>query len=203
LTPELAEPAREWLKSIDQAGQRLSKLVSQLLQMLQAGQFERPLRRRPTDLATLLRQAVDDVMPFVKQRGQVLSVELAPDLGLLDIEAEMIRDSVDHLLLNAIKFTPDQGQIHIGARRLAESVEITVRDAGVGIDPENLAHIFDSFFTEFNVSRHASGHFEFGRRGLGLGLSLVKAFVELHGGQVAVASTPGEGTTFTVMLPIE
>ena len=189
--------AARWLQSIDRAGQRLHRLVIQILNMLQAGQFERPLRRQPTDLAALLRQAVEDVKPFTNHRQQKLALNLEADLGSLDVEAEMIRDSVDHLLLNAIKFTPDRGQIHVSARRTAAGdAEIAVRDEGIGIEPASLEHVFDSFFTEFNVARHASGHYEFNRRGLGLGLALVKAFVEIHGGKVAVTSTPGRGTTF-------
>lgn len=204
MTPNVPEPLLEWLRSIDQAGRRLNRLTNQMLKMLQAGQFERPLRRQPTDLAALIRQAVDDVKPFTKQRQQELALDLAPNLGSLDIEAEMIRDSIDHLLLNAVKFTPDRGQIHVSARRtVTGDAEIAVRDEGIGIEAASLAHVFDSFFTEFNVSRHSSGHYEFNRRGLGLGLALVKAFVEIHGGRVAVTSTPGQGTTFTVTLPAD
>ena len=89
-----------------------------------------------------------------------------------------------------------------GERRLQDSrVEITVSDSGVGIEPSSLPHIFQPFFTSFDVSRHSSGQFEFGRRGLGLGLTLVKAFVEMHGGQVQATSEPGKGTTFTISLP--
>ena len=78
---------------------------------------------------------------------------------------------------------------------------VAVRDTGVGIDPASLARIFDPFFTKFDVSRHASGTFEFDRRGLGLGLAVVKAFVEMHGGTVRPESQLGQGTTFTIELP--
>jgi signal transduction histidine kinase len=73
----------------------------------------------------------------------------------------------------------------------------------MGIDPESLPHIFEPFFTRLDVSRHSSGHFEFNRRGLGLGLSLVKAFVEMHGGTIDVASAHGLGTTFTITIPTQ
>jgi signal transduction histidine kinase len=71
----------------------------------------------------------------------------------------------------------------------------------MGIDPASKARIFDPFFTRFDVSRHSSGVFEFDRRGLGLGLSVVKAFTEMHGGRVEVDSRVGEGSTFTIVLP--
>jgi signal transduction histidine kinase len=109
---------------------------------------------------------------------------------------------VIQLLVNAIKFTPDGGTIRLSARRLPDGgAEIQVSDTGVGIDPVSLARIFDPFFTRFDVSRHASGVYEFDRRGLGLGLSLVKAFVELHGGHVKVESEIDKGSTFTITLP--
>jgi signal transduction histidine kinase len=201
-TPEVGHPVQGWLLSIHKASVRLNHLVNQLLKMLLAGQFERLLDRSPTDLGALLRLAADDVLPFVEQRHQELSINLAPDLGTLSVDAAKVRDSIDHLLLNAIKFTPDGGKIYLTARRVAgKGVEIQVRDTGLGIDTASLPRIFEPFFTRTDVSRHASGHYEFDRRGLGLGLSVVKAFIEMHEGTVEVASEPGRGSTFTVMLP--
>jgi signal transduction histidine kinase len=201
-TPNLAEPVRERLAAVQKAGDRLNRLVEQLIKMLSAGRFERPLERRPCDLAALLQQAVRDVRPFVEQRGQDLAVEIAPDLGQADVEAAKIRDSLDNLLLNAIKFTPDGGKIKLSGKRTADGcAEIRVDDSGVGIDPAHQRHLFSTFFTGFDVSRHSSGRFEFGKQGLGLGLSLVKAFMEMHGGRVEVASVPGKGSSFTLTLP--
>src|SRR5713101_5231219 len=201
-TPGLVQPWLDWLRGSLKAGERLNRLVDQLTKMLLAGQFDRPLEKRTTELAALLKQAAEDVRPFVEQRRQELSIKLDAGLGSLNIEAQKIRDCVEHLLLNAIKFTPDQGMICLTARRNPDGyAEVKVSDSGVGIDPACLPHIFEPFFTSFDVSRHSSGQFEFGRRGLGLGLTLVKAFVELHGGQVSASSEPGKGTTFTITLP--
>jgi signal transduction histidine kinase len=227
-TPGLVQPWLDWIRGSLKAGERLNRLVDQLTKMLLAGQFERPLEKRPTELTPLLKQAAEDVRPFVEQRRQELSMKLDLNLGSLNIEAQKIRDCVEHLLLNAIKFTPDQGMICLSARRLRDGegererggeekgrggegargrqdsgVEIKVSDSGVGIEPSSLPHVFEPFFTSFDVSRHSSGQFEFGRRGLGLGLTLVKAFVEMHGGQVHAASEPGKGTTFTISLPAD
>jgi len=201
LTPGLMQPLQEWLTQIHKAGLRLNHLTNQLMQMLLSGNFERSLQRRPTDLAALLQQAVVDVRPFLEQRRHELTLDLPANLGSLAVESTKIRDSVAHLLLNAIKFTPDGGKIRLAARRTESGgAEIEVSDSGVGIDPASLPHIFDPFFTAFDVSRHSSGQLEFGRRGLGLGLSLVKIFVEMHGGKVTVSSEPSVGTTFVISL---
>jgi signal transduction histidine kinase len=184
------------------ACERLDRLVDQLTKMLTAGNFARSLDRRPTDLPELIRQAAQEVKPFVDQRKQELTLDLAPDLGTIDVEMEKIRDSLENLLLNAIKFTPDGGKILLCARKTENGwVEIRVCDSGVGIDAAHRPHLFKTFFTGLDVSRHSSGRFEFNRRGLGLGLSLVKAFVEMHGGKIDVASEPGKGSTFTITLP--
>jgi signal transduction histidine kinase len=201
-TSGIGRPMRDWLSRMQAACERLNRLVDQLIKMLSARQFDRPLERRPTDLAALINQTAQDVRPFVEQRRQELSLDLAPDLGMLAIEPNKIRDSLDNLLLNAIKFTPDDGKIQVSAKRKPDGeAEIRVTDSGVGIEAASLPHLFKTFFTELDVTRHSSGHFEFGRRGLGLGLSMVKAFVEMHGGKVSVTSEPGKGSSFVLTLP--
>jgi signal transduction histidine kinase len=201
-TENPGQPLSHWLDRIYAASQRLNGMIDQMIKLLQADRFDRPLVRRPTDLAELLRCAAADVASFIEWRHQRLAMELAADLGSIEVEPDKIRDSVAHLLLNAIKFTPDQGTIRLTARRLADgSADIRITDTGVGIGPADLARLFEPFFTRFDVSRHSSGAFEFERRGLGLGLSLVKAFVEMHGGTVKAESQVGRGSTFTILLP--
>jgi signal transduction histidine kinase len=200
--PGLPPTAADWFRRTLAAAQRLHRLVEQLLQMLRAGRFERPLLRRPTDLAALVREAADDVRPFAEQRRLELVLDLVPGLGTAEVDESKVRDSLNHLLLNAIKFTPDGGRIEVSARRTpAGDAELRVRDNGVGIDAANMAHLFEPFFTERDVSKHSSGQFEFLRRGLGLGLSVVRAFVRMHGGRVEAVSEPGRGSTFTITLP--
>jgi len=170
--------------------------------MLSLERFERPLVPRPAPLAALLREAASDVQPFVELRGQTLACDFDDSLGAIELEAPKIRDALNHLLLNAIKFTPDLGRITLRARRAPDGrAEIEVVDSGAGIDAATLPRVFEPFFTAFDVSRHASGIFEYERRGLGLGLSVVKAFVEMHGGWVSVQSQVGRGSTITLVLP--
>jgi signal transduction histidine kinase len=196
------EPLHEWLTKIDSAAQRLQRLVEEILTMLSARQYGRELRKGQTDLAALCRFVVDDVRPFTVLRHQTFNVDLAADLGAAAVEPSRIRDSLNHLLLNAVKFTPDGGAITFAARREAEQVVFQVTDSGVGIPKADLPKIFTPFFTESNVSHHSSGQFEFLKRGIGLGLSIVKAFVEMHGGSISVQSEEGSGSTFTVRLPV-
>jgi signal transduction histidine kinase len=201
-SPDLGQPLGHWLERIFAASRRLNGLIDQMLKLLMANSFERLLAYEEVPFDALIRQAASDVATFVEWRHQVLEVQAPPELGLIVVDPDKIRDSIAHLLLNAIKFTPDGGTIRLSGRRLANGLtEIVVSDSGVGIDPASLARLFEPFFTRFDVSRHSSGVFEFDRRGLGLGLSLVKAFAEMHGGRVKAESVLGKGSTFTITLP--
>jgi signal transduction histidine kinase len=200
--PNLQEPLRGWLERMKAASGRLMRLVEQIVTMLAAGKFEQSVDRKPSDLAPLIRAAVDDVQPFIDLRGQTLVREFPADLGQLAVEPARIRDALNHLLLNAVKFTPDGGKITVRASRTNDGgAEIVVSDTGVGISQAEMSHLFEPFFTGFDVAKHSSGHFEYGKQGLGLGLSVVKAFVTMHGGTLDVQSEPGRGTTFTIRLP--
>ena len=194
-------PLPDWLGRINSAAERLQHLIDQIIAMLTAGNFDQKLERHPVDLRSLLVDAAEDVRPFVHLRGQTMDLDIPDDLGTTRLDAEKMRDSLNHLLLNAIKFTPDRGTIGVAAKRLESGVEIRVVDTGVGMDADTIGQLFRPFFTSFDVSHHSSGQFEFCRRGLGLGLSVVKAFVDLHGGSIRAESQPGRGTAFIVALP--
>ncbi|HWE04990.1 MAG TPA: hybrid sensor histidine kinase/response regulator [Tepidisphaeraceae bacterium] len=194
-------PVRPLLIRMDSAGKRLQRIMDQLVKMLNAGNFDRALDRKPTNLAALLNEAADDVRPFTNLRRQNLTLDVPVDLGTLDVEASKIRDTVSHLLLNAVKFTPDGGAVTLSANKTSDGVEIRVADTGGGIDASCQARLFEPFFTGFDVSHHSSGHYEFGRRGMGLGLSIARAFVEMHGGTIGCKSEPGKGSVFTIVLP--
>ena len=155
------------------------------------------------NLVDLIRGVVDQVRPFIGAPGSFsFELTLAPDLGTFEIDADKISAVLVNLLTNAIKFTPDQGRIELAAE-LAEDDEarIQVEDRGVGLEPQALKHLFQPFFTQFDPSRHSSGDFGFNKRGLGLGLSIAKQFVEMHGGRIAAESIEGGGTRITVHLP--
>jgi signal transduction histidine kinase len=201
-TPDVVAPLSHWLDRIYVGSVRLNERIDLMIKLLLADTFERPLTRRAVDVGELLRGAAAEVATFVEQRNQRLEVEAPAPPLTVTVEEDKLRDSIFQLLVNAIKFTPDGGTIRLTAAQSAEgATEIRIADTGVGIDPASLARVFDPFFTRFDVSRHSSGIFEFDRRGLGLGLSVAKGFVEMHGGRVRAESEIGKGSTFTIVLP--
>lgn len=199
---DVPDPVGDWLGQIHRSSVRLSERVDQVVKMLQAERFERPLQPRRVDLVEVVKAAASEVSHFIRQRRLTLELDLAEGSCPAFVEGDKLHDSLVQLLANAIKFTKDEGVIRVTLRRAPDgTTRIAVADTGMGIDPESLPRIFDPFFTRFDVSRHCSGDFEFDRRGLGLGLAVVKAFVEMHGGEVHVQSELGKGTTFTIILP--
>ncbi len=191
-----------WFKGIHQSAHRLSDRVEQIVKLMMCERFDRPFSPSDVSLADIVEAAVADLRSFINQRRQRITVSLAPDIGMVRVEADKIRDTLVQLLVNAIKFTPDGGEIQLSANRMAPNrVRVMIADTGIGIGPEALARIFEPFFTAFDVSKHSSGTFEYEKRGLGLGLSMAKAFVEMHGGKLSATSDLGKGTIFTMELP--
>ncbi len=202
INPDREPSEREILDQIAAGSDHLARLVASTLKMLGADDLRNPLRRAPVDLTALLNELAGHITPFIHARRQCLRVEVFEGLGCFEIDADKVRDAVLNLLTNAIKFTPDGGEIALEACLTGPDLaEIRVIDRGIGVGPRELAHFFEPFFTEFDSSRHSSGDFGFNRRGLGLGLSLVKKFTELHGGRVEARSEPGLGTQITLSLP--
>ncbi len=202
LNPDRPENEREIIQRLSGGARQLARLVATILKLMNADDFHRTLEPVPADLAGLLREVADQVRPFVRIRGLDLRLDLSDELGIFEMDTDKIRDAVTNLLINAIKFTPDGGHVALSARLIdADEAEIEVVDDGIGIEPRAFGQLFTPFFTEFDPSCHSSGDFGFKKRGLGLGLTIVKKFVELHGGRVWASSTLGEGTRFTIRLP--
>ncbi|MCA1685766.1 MAG: HAMP domain-containing histidine kinase, partial [Planctomycetia bacterium] len=191
-----------WVERIFSAGKRLASTVERMLKLVRSDDLSRPLDVRVTPLEPFVRGVVGEMGPFLEARGQRVDFDLDPALGDAEIDAAKVGDVLSNLLINAVKFTPDGGTIRVsGGPNGPDRVRFVVADQGTGIDPALRPFLFEPFFTGFDTMHHSSGDFEFGKRGIGLGLSLVRRFVELHGGEVDVVSTPGAGSTFTVTLP--
>ena len=198
-----APPAeRAWVDRIQAAGRRLAGTVERMLKLLRAERFGDTLLLADGELEPVVREVVREVAPFLEARGQRVEVRVAPGLGRAWFDASKIGDVLTNLVVNAIKFTPDGGTVRLDAAPEGEDhVRFRVTDTGVGISATDLKHLFEPFFTGYDTMHHSSGEFQFGKRGIGLGLCLVKTFVELHGGTVEVASVPDLGSTFGFTLP--
>ncbi len=195
---------RGWVERVQLAARRLAVTIERMFKLIRADEFGQTLDLKLTALEPLVRQVVDELQPFLEVRAQALHLDLAPDLGSADVDPAKLADILTNLFVNAIKFTPDGGTIRILAHSEGEGgerVRFQVADEGVGIQAADRPHLFQPFFTGFDTMHHSSGDFQFCKRGIGLGLCLVKTFVELHGGKVDFDSAPGQGTIFEFTSP--
>ena len=200
--PDRPDQEQEILRQITSSGRQLARLVTSMLTLLRAEDFRKTLQRRPVLLDDLIRGVVEQVRPFVTARHLQLHLQVAPDLGTFEVDAEKLGAVLVNLMTNAIKFTPDGGDIRLKATlTAADEAEIVVEDRGIGVEPRALEHLFQPFFTQFDPSRHSSGDFGFCKRGLGLGLSIAKQFVDMHGGRIFAESVESGGTRVTAILP--
>ena len=155
------------------------------------------------DMGELIHQAEVEIAHFLQIRKQTLELSLVENMPPVMMDRSKIHDVLINLLTNAIKFTPDGGSIRIITKlRNAQMMECQVADNGIGIREEDKPHIFEQLFSSLDSIHHASGLYEFNRRGIGLGLALVRKFVGMHQGQVEFESEFGKGSRFIFTLPL-
>src|SRR5690349_21990427 len=182
---------REALADCVEETDRVLVMLNTLMDISEAESGAMPLHREPVPIAQVVERAVDLYRDVADAKGVTLFANTASD-AVADADRVRIEQVAANLLDNAIKYTPPSGSVTIEAGREDARALLRVRDTGVGIPPAELPRIWDRLFRG-DASRT--------ERGLGLGLSLVKAIVEAHGGTVGVTSEVGRGTTFTVLLP--
>ncbi len=192
---EVNEKQTEYLQDILSSGQHLLSLINDILDLskVEAGRME--LALAPFHLPVALENAVTLVKERAARHGIALNLDVDPRLGELVGDERKIRQVLLNLLSNAVKFTPEGGRISLKAVLTDGSVEISVSDTGIGIAPEDQKAIFEEF-------RQVGSDDDRKREGTGLGLTLAKKFVELHGGKIWVESQVGKGSTFTFTLPV-
>ena len=188
------------LRAIRSASQRLQEIVTTMLRLSAQGNFSLGPTLEDLPLGDLLEELRTEINPCLEARSITLSVRADPAM-ILRADRAMIEDVLVSLVGNAIRFCPNGGTVAIGASRENDTLRIDVTDAGIGIDREDLPHIFEPFFTTAAAPQEGAESCEFGSHGAGLGLAVVKKFVELHQGTVEVESTRGQGTRVTVRLP--
>jgi signal transduction histidine kinase len=183
--------AREALADCLEESDRILSILNTLMDISEAETGVLPLRRAPVDLGSLLAEVTELYEDVADTKRVTVTLDRSADVTV-DGDRDRLRQVFANLLDNAIKYTPAGGQVRITVGREGNRAVMTVQDTGAGISAEHLPRIWERLYRA-DASRS--------ERGLGLGLSLVKAFVEAHGGTVEAQSEPGRGSTFTVRLP--
>jgi signal transduction histidine kinase len=161
------------------------------LALIESGQLELELAQ--TDARVMLDSVVSLSRERARKRELALELKCADDLGTLVMDERRVKQALFNLVSNAIKYTPPSGQITIAAARGDDTLTITVSDTGAGIASADRERVFEKF------ERGADGDLH---GGVGLGLALVKSFIDLHGGAVELNSTLGQGTSVRIILPL-
>jgi signal transduction histidine kinase len=192
-----ADPAEIWVRDVLQRQTaQLSRLVDDLLDISRITRAALVLDRKPADLRTIVRHAADASMQWFDGRAQTLSVSLADERLMAEVDEVRMGQVVQNLLHNASKYTPEGGAIELAARRDGEDAVITVRDDGIGMTPDVLA-------TAFELFKQARQGLDRAQGGLGVGLTLVQRLVKMHGGSVEAKSEgPGRGSEFVVRMSL-
>jgi signal transduction histidine kinase/putative component of toxin-antitoxin plasmid stabilization module len=192
---DINEKQADYLKDIHESGKHLLSLINDILDLskIEAGRMD--LEISTFDLPSALSNAMTLVRERAQRHGIELTLDVDENLGAFRADERKFKQIVLNLLSNAVKFTPDGGRVSVSARKDTSHVAIAVKDTGIGIAPEDHAAVFEEFK---QVGRDYTKKAE----GTGLGLTLTKRFVELHGGEIRLESTLGQGATFTITLPL-
>ena len=175
--------------------ERLARLTADLLTLSRIEQKRQNLEFESHPVNALIREAVDVVRPIAEKSSIQLETETVQDGAVVWCDVESVSQVLSNLLDNAIKYTPSNGTITVGARPAGRFVELYVRDTGAGIPPEDLPRLFERFYRVDKARSRELG-------GTGLGLSIVKHLVALHNGTVRVESRVNMGSTFYFTLPV-
>jgi len=193
----------EYVRTILEKGESLLSLISSILDLTQIEAGRLRLAFSPCDVGDVVKQAVSAVLPQAQKKRLRVDVSLPPSLDRPSVDRDKLRQCLVNLLANAVKFTPEGGRIGVSVSAEApagfmpadtRAWAIIVADTGIGIPPEQRDRIFESFYQVDQSSTRQYG-------GAGLGLAIVRSFVEGHGGKVRVDSEVGKGSRFTLVLP--
>jgi signal transduction histidine kinase len=191
------EPTPETFEIMYDKGLHVQHLIDDLRFLALADAGELSLVVRPVDPEVLLEHTALAHMIQAQENGIDLRVESTKDLPEIEVDPERITQVLSNLVSNALRYTPRGGEIVLSAESDDALLRMRVRDTGSGVEPEDMPHIFDRFYRSDTARRQDNAMGE-----SGLGLAIAKSIVTAHGGDIDVASTVGEGTTFTISLPL-
>lgn len=183
------------LTIISEVAESMSVLVGQLLFLARHDGRLASDMLQVVDLVKILQPLVADYTLQVQHKQQTLLIEMSPQSLPIQAEPDLLRQAIVNLLSNAHRYTPDHGTIELRLSQISRWAIFQVKDNGIGIEDKDLPHIFDRFYRADQVrSRHTGG--------FGLGLAIARQIVEAHGGDITLQSTPGQGSTFEIKLPL-
>jgi signal transduction histidine kinase len=189
------EPTPERIATLHSQSLLLARLITDLrdLSLAQTGQLQ--LNLQALDAGPVVRETLEALAPLAEERHVALRSDIARRLPRIDVDPDRLRQIVQNLVENAVRYTPSGGEVRVAMRaKDADGVVLTVADTGVGVAEADLPHIFRHFYRADQSRARSSG-------GMGLGLAIVKSLVDAHGGRVDVESAVGKGSTFTVTFP--
>ena len=192
---------KEALERMEAGVRWLNRIITNVTNVALLDQYQAQLHVESFDLAAMIRDTVAEMSPLFEQRRQKFSTEGAEKEVKIDGDPGQIRHVLHNLLLNAIRFTPDDGHIRAILEIFESEVRVAVSENGIGIPKEDLDRIFDQFLHAQKFMSHSSGTIEFQSAGLGLGLAIAKRIIEMHRGRIWVDSEIGKGSTFYFTLP--
>jgi signal transduction histidine kinase/CheY-like chemotaxis protein len=182
------------VEHIRDATKRLTSMVDHLISDAMADAFDISIRREPVDISGLVSEVADANQPLAANKQQTIAVSAPPNFVTM-CDADRMREAIDNLVSNAIKYSPIGGKIGVLVNHEGNKTVIRIADEGAGLSPEDLGRLFGRF-------QRLSAKPTAGESSTGLGLSIVKRIIDMHGGQVTAESAgPGQGSTFTVVLP--
>lgn len=190
------ETAGEYQRKIDRELDRLERHVDRLLEAQKLQEGRKEYHFAPASLFEIAQTAINDLRAGAEAKGIALESQAEGDIPPLELDKAAITDAMENLIGNAIKYSPSGSRVVVTVHATDHEVCADVVDQGVGIDPADQRRIFDRFYRGRRGDRHDV-------HGTGLGLALVKATVEAHGGTIEVTSAPGEGSRFSVRLPVK
>jgi signal transduction histidine kinase len=185
----------EYHRVIHKESLRLGQMIEDVLDFARLENQSRKYQFTPTDIYPLLSSLVEDFRGQVEHCGGTLQLALANDLPRINADAKAIRQAVQNLLSNALKYSPDRKEIRLTAGWEGRHLAVTVEDRGIGIPGEEQQKIFDKFYRVDTGLVHNT-------KGAGLGLAMVREIVKAHKGRIEVQSAPGQGSRFTLFLPL-
>ncbi len=192
---DLGEEVQELLRTMHNNGLRLLKLINDLLDLVRLDAGVGTVRRERVDFADLLRGLASSVSAMAVQKGIELETTVEPEMGSGQVDRDKLEKIILNLVFNALKFTPAGGRVGLLGSRMGDQLIFKVSDTGIGINENQLPHVFDRFWQADASARRR-------HQGAGIGLALTKELTEVQGGTVSVESQLGKGATFTVRLPV-